>query len=612
MNVGPLYQGQNRCTFRVWAPYVQHVELELHAPQKRTLPLERLESGYWEAAVEDLPPGATYLYRLNRSQSRPDPASPYQPEGVHRVSQVIDHTSYVWEDHGWPGIPLSDMVIYEVHVGTFTTEGTFEAVIPRLEKIRAVGINTIELMPVAQFPGGRNWGYDGVHPYAVQNTYGGPTGLKRLVDACHAKGMAVLLDVVYNHLGPEGNYLGEFAPYFTNRYRTLWGDAINLDGPDSDNVRDFFIENALYWLDKYHIDGLRLDAVHAMYDMSARTFLAEMAERTARFSHARGRKFPLIAESSLNNTRLLRPTEQGGDGLDAQWMDDFHHCVHTLLTGEKDGYYVDYGSIDQLAKSFRNGYVYTGEYSRFRKRRHGNSSAAIPASQFVVCTKNHDQIGNRMLGERLTALVSFEAVKLSAAVTLLSPYIPLLFMGEEYGEEAPFPYFVSHIDPGLVEAVRKGRRDEFRTFDWRAEPPDPQSPATFELAKLHWERRSQGNHKAMLGFTTELLRLRKEIPALSRLDNKALDALIADEGRMVIVRRWNGNSHIAAFFNFDARDLSWTIRLPPGEWHKLLDSSDRQWGGPGSSLPDVMSNGDTVDVRPHAAGVYINMTSGST
>jgi maltooligosyltrehalose trehalohydrolase len=612
MNVGPIYQGNNQCTFRVWAPSVQRLDLELHSPHRRTIPFERSERGYWQAAVGDVPPGTTYLYKLNGNQSRPDPASPYQPEGVHLVSQVVDHAAYPWEDRGWRGIDLPEMVIYELHVGAFSADGTFEAIIPRLEEIRKVGINTIEIMPIAQFPGARNWGYDGVHPYAVQNTYGGPTGMKRLVNACHSKGIAVILDVVYNHLGPEGNYLGEFGPYFTHRYHTLWGDAVNLDGPHSDQVRDFFVENALYWFDNYHIDGLRLDAVHAMYDMSARTFLAELADRTAMYSQSQGRKFFLIAESSLNNTRLLRPRENGGDGLDAQWLDDFHHCVHTLLTGEKDGYFEDYGSLEQLQKSFREGYVYTGEYSRFRKRRHGNSSSDRPASQFVVFTKNHDQIGNRMMGERLTALVPFEAVKLSAAITLSSPYIPLLFMGEEYAEEAPFPYFVSHIDPGLVDAIRKGRRDEFRTFKWSGEPPDPQSPATFELAKLHWDSRKQGNHKAMLDFTAEILRLRRNLPALSRLNNKELEATIADEGHILIVRRWNAANQVVSLFNFDAHDVRWKVHLPGAQWHKVLDSSDRPWGGPGSLLPDVITEGDTADVRSFSAGLYINARPGTS
>jgi maltooligosyltrehalose trehalohydrolase len=363
-------------------------------------------------------------------------------------------------------------------VGTFTPEGTFEAIIPHLDELRELGITAVELMPVAQFPGTRNWGYDGVYPFAVQNSYGGPEGLKRLVNACHGRGIAVVLDVVYNHLGPEGNYLWDFGPYFTDRYKTPWGSAINFDGPHSDPVRRLFIENALYWVTEFRMDGLRIDAVHGILDFSAYPFLEELASAVHEKAERLNRRVYVIAESDLNDTRVIRSRELGGYGLDAQWNDDFHHALHTLLTEDQTGYYQDFGRLGDLVKAFREGFVCSGQYSSYRRRRHGNSSRDIPAGCFVVFAQNHDQVGNRMRGERLSQLVCRERMKLAAGVVFLSPFIPLLFMGEEYGETAPFPYFISHSDADLVEAVRRGRREEFAAFGWSQEPPDPQIPMT--------------------------------------------------------------------------------------------------------------------------------------
>jgi maltooligosyltrehalose trehalohydrolase len=496
------------------------------------------------------------------------------------------------------------MIMYELHVGTFTPQGTFDAIVPRLGELKELGVNAIELMPVAQFPGERNWGYDGVYPFAVQASYGGPAGLTRLVNECHKHGIAVILDVVYNHLGPEGNYLSEFGPYFTDRYRTPWGRAVNFDGPYSDDVRNFFFENSFHWFENFHIDALRLDAVHAIFDMSAHPFLEELAERVDLLSKSVGRKFYLIAESSLNDAKLIQPRELGGYGLDAQWIDDFHHSVHTILTGEKVGYYADYGRIDQLVKSLREGYVLAGEYSAYRKRRHGNSSKDRPASQFVVCTKNHDQIGNRMMSERMSALVSFEALKLDAAITILSPFIPLFFMGEEYAEDAPFLYFVSHSDPDLIEAVRRGRKEEFESFAWRGEPPDPQSPDTFERSKIDWEKRTEGRHRVMLVFYKRLLRTRVEIPALSNLDKNSLDASGTDDLRVVTVRRWHGGSETCSIFNFNKQDVEFTPPIPEGKWRKILDSSDEEWDGPGSLLPDSFVPGEKIVLRRHSASLF--------
>jgi maltooligosyltrehalose trehalohydrolase len=604
VKIGPQYNRDGKCEFVVWAPFLEKLELEIIAPTERSVPLEKDPSGYWRGVAPSVLEGTLYRYRLAWDKVRPDPASHYQPHGVHEASQVINHASFGWEDKYWKGIELSRMIMYELHVGTFTPEGTFDAIIPRLGELKELGVNAIELMPVAQFPGERNWGYDGVYPFAVQASYGGPAGLKRLANECHKHGIAVILDVVYNHLGPEGNYLSEFGPYFTDRYRTPWGRAVNLDGPCSDDVRNFFIENSFHWFENYHIDALRLDAVHAIFDMSAHPFLEELAERVDLLSKSVGRKFYLIAESSLNDSKLIRPREQGGYGLDAQWIDDFHHSVHTLLTGEKVGYYVDFGKIDHLVKSLREGYVLSGEYSAYRKRRHGNSSKDRPASQFVVCTKNHDQIGNRMLSERMSSLVSFEALKLDAAVTILSPFIPLFFMGEEYAEDAPFLYFVSHSDPDLIEAVRKGRKEEFESFDWQGEPPDPQSSETFEESRIHWEKRTEGRHRVMLDFYKRLIRARVEIPALSNLDKNSLDVSGAEDSRVVTLRRWHGNSNVCLFFNFNKEDAKHTSSLPEGKWKKILDSSDEEWDGPGSLLPDSFVTGEEIVLRQHSASLF--------
>ncbi len=511
MKNGINYVRNERCEFNVWAPLLSKVAVKIISPEEKVIPMEKDHEGYWKTTIADITPATKYFYLLNDEKDRADPASHYQPEGVHGASQVIDHSVFHWSDWNWHGIPLSEMIIYELHVGTFTQDGSFKAIVPRLDELQDTGINTIELMPVSQFPGERNWGYDGVYPYAVQKSYGGPEGLKHLVNECHRREISVILDVVYNHLGPEGNYLRDFGPYFTNTYSTPWGEAINFDSAYSKEVRTFFIENALHWFSHYHVDALRLDAIHAIFDMGAKHFLSELSERVEEFSQKNRRKYYLIAESDLNDSRVVIPRESWGYGIDGVWCDDFHHSLHTLLTGEKRGYYLDFGKIAHMVTSMKEGFVYSGEYSEFRKRNHGNPSKDIPAKQMVVFSQNHDQIGNRMLGERLSTLVSFEALKLAAGIVLLSPYIPLLFMGEEYGENTPFLYFVSHSDQTLIEAVRQGRKKEFGEFKWQGEPPDPQSTETFLKSKINWEKRNEGNHKVLLDFSKNLITLRKTI-----------------------------------------------------------------------------------------------------
>ncbi len=603
MQIGVNCLDNRRYEFVVWAPLQGQVSLKVVLPCKKTIPMEKNSLGYWKTTISDLTPNISYYYRLDDKRDRPDPASHYQPHGVHGPSQVIDH-SFRWEDGNWKGFDLSEMIIYELHVGTFTPDGIFDAVICRLDELNDLGLNTLEIMPVAQFPDERNWGYDGTYPYAVQNSYGGPKGFKRLINECHKKGIAVILDVVYNHLGPEGNYLRDFGPYFTDKYKTPWGDAINFDDKYSCEVRNFFIENAIHWFRHYHVDALRLDAIHAIFDMGAKHFLSELSERVEEFSQKQGRKYYLIAESDLNDSHVLIPRKSWGYGIDGVWCDDFHHSLHTLLTGENRGYYHDFGKIAHMAKSMKEGFVYSGEYSEFRKRNHGNSSRDIPAQQMVVFSQNHDQIGNRMLGERLSTLVSFEALKLAAGIVLLSPYIPLLFMGEEYGEDAPFLYFVSHSDHALIEAVRQGRKKEFGEFKWQGEPPDPQSTETFLKSKINWNKRMGGNHKVLLNFYKNLIPLRKTNPALSYPDKKSFIVDSLEKQKIIRMRRWNGSHEVFFIFNFNCSEVKIVPSIIEGRWNKILDSSEKIWNGPGSLLPKELNSGNEITIKGQSFVLY--------
>jgi maltooligosyltrehalose trehalohydrolase len=606
MRIGAYYQ-RGRCEFTVWTPFRNTVQVKIVSPRELIVALEADERSYWRATVEDVLPGTRYYYRLDGERDRPDPASHFQPDGVHGPSEVVDHAVFTWEDGEWKGVPLTDFILYEIHVGAFTQEGTFDAVMAQLNYLNELGITAVELMPLAQFPGPRNWGYDGVYPYAVQNSYGGPEGLKRLVNACHQKGVAVVLDVVYNHLGPEGNYLWDFGPYFTDRYRTPWGQAINFDGAYSDEVRRYFIGNALHWIREYHIDALRIDAIHGIFDLSAKHFLQELGEAVHIEAETLGRNVYVIPESDLNDVRVINPKEIGGYGLDAQWNDDFHHALHTLLTGERSGYYRDFGTIGYLEKAFREGFVYSGQYSEYRKRSHGSSSKERPAHQFVVFSQNHDQVGNRMLGERLSSMDSFERLKLVAGAVLFSPYIPLLFMGEEYGETAPFQYFVSHFDAGLIEAVRKGRMEEFASFGWQGAVPDPQDEHTFLRSKINLGLRHAGEHKTLLDFYTVLLKLRKSLPALSMPGKDTLDVIRYDRELSLFLRRRYGESDVLILLAFDAVRQSPVVRIPQGKWVKILDSTSPVWGGAGDlTARSVVSRDEDVvlHLNPHSVVLY--------
>jgi maltooligosyltrehalose trehalohydrolase len=577
--------------FAVWAPRVEKVSVRIeHEGGVAEHALSRGENGTFAGTIRGVGAGTDYRYRLDGTRDRPDPVSRHQPQGVHGPSRVVDPARFVWSDADWVGIEAADLVIYELHVGTFTAAGSFDGVIDRLAELCGFGVTAIELMPVAEFPGARNWGYDGVHPFAPHGRYGGPDGLKRLVDAAHRAGLSVLLDVVYNHLGPAGNYLEEFGPYFTDRYRTPWGKAMNFDGPDSDEVRRYSINNALYWTSEFHLDGLRLDAVHAIYDFGARHILEEIADRVHAQASRLERRALIIAESDLNDPRVLRPRERGGYGLDAQWSDDFHHAVHAALTGERRGYYVDFGGAAPVARALSERFVMAGGYSTYRRRRHGADACDVSADHFVVFVQNHDQVGNRPLGERLSTLVSLPAQKLAAALLLLSPYVPLLFMGEEYGETRPFLYFVSHEDADLVEAVRQGRKQEFASFGWSGELPDPQAQDTFLRSRIDWGARDRAPHQHLLRLYQDLLRLRSTEPVL-RPGDASVEVRAPDDaggnpgGDWIEVRyRRTGSRELLALFNLRPTSLESVLPASPtGSWRLRLSTEDARYGGGGSA-----------------------------
>lgn len=610
LQAGATYRPGGGVRFRVWAPRCGHVAVRVVAPVPRDpVPLVGKRDGWFEGAVEGLGPGARYFYILDGGRERPDPVSRSQPGGVHGPSEVVDPDAFRWTDTGWSGLPLAEMVIYEIHVGTFTREGTFDAVIPRLAALRDLGVTAVELMPVASFAGERNWGYDGVHLYAPQQSYGGPEALCRLVDAAHARGLAVVLDVVYNHLGPEGNYLAEFGPYFTDRYETPWGEAVNYDGEDARGVRDYIIANALYWVREYHVDGLRLDAIHGVFDASPVHILRELNDAVQRLARRLGRVVAVVAESDLNDRRVIDPVQKGGYGLAGQWSDDFHHCVHALLTGERGGYYADFGPMEQLVKAFTDGFVYDGQLSRYRGRPHGTPTRDLPGERLVVCGQNHDQVGNRARGERLTALLPFEALKLAASAVLLSPYVPLLFMGEEYGEMAPFLYFTDFGDPALRAAVSRGRREEFAAFGWAGEVPDPQDPETFARSKLTWPLRTQEPHSRLLEYYRALLALRRQHPVLGPGGKRRLAAQAADDSTLVLSRRGADGTAAFGVLHFRPEGRAVRLRVPPGPWRRLVDSAEERFAGPGAKTPALLPapRGEWVDfaMAGYGAAVYL-------
>jgi maltooligosyltrehalose trehalohydrolase len=571
-------------SIRLWAPQAKAVML-LRGEGKVAEPLQPQPYGYWELTTTALREGDIYQFQLDGKTIVPDPASLGQPEGVHGPSRACAPERFPWTDASWSNPALADYIFYEIHTGTFSPPGTFQGIEERLPYLRELGITAIEIMPVAQFPGDRNWGYDGVFPFAVQTSYGGAEGLQQLVDACHAQGIAVVLDVVYNHFGPEGNYLPAIGQYFTDKYKTPWGDAVNFDDAGSDAVRSYFIENVLMWFRDFHIDALRMDAVHAIRDFSPKHILREIREHVDELMAQTGRQHYLIVELDLNDTRFIDPLDRQGYGMHGQWVDEFHHALRVTAGQPATGYYADFKGITHLAKAYRDAYVYDGIYSEHRQRSFGVTTLGHAGDKFVVFSQNHDQVGNRMLGERTSRLVSFEMLKLLAASTLLSPYLPLLFMGEEYAETNPFLYFVSHGEEELIDAVRKGRKAEFAAFHDEGEAPDPQAADTFLQSKLEWSRLQQPRHRIMFSFYQELISLRKRSAALRGTNRSQLAVAAQEETKTLRLDRWSEHEHALCLMNFSTtpQSISLESEVP---WKCALNSADTQWGGPGT-LPPV-------------------------
>jgi maltooligosyltrehalose trehalohydrolase len=589
--------------FAVWAPRRQALSVRIldgAGATRAELPMARDADGLFTARADAAvaPPGSDYVYVLPEVGPRPDPVSRHQPNGVHGPSRIVSVDAFPWTDRGWRGVPRADLIIYELHVGTFSPEGTFAGVAERLPYLRDLGITAVELMPVAAFPGDRNWGYDGVYLFAPHAAYGGPDGLKRLADACHAHGLALIVDVVYNHLGPEGNYLGDYGPYFTNRYRTPWGDALNFDGPDSDQVRRFFVDNALYWLTEYHADGLRLDAIQGIHDFSARPILQEIADAFHAEAARLGRDAWLIAESDLNDPRVIRPKDVGGLGLDAQWSDDFHHALHAVVTGNRRGYFGDFGRVADLGKALTASFVYDGQHAPHRRRRHGASAVAEPGDRFVSFIQNHDQVANAYQGKRLAQVAGHARQKVAAMLLFSAPALPLLFQGEEYADEAPFDYFTSHGDPALATAVREGRHAEYlHLLEEGADMAawaDPQAERTFRNCKLRWTCLERAPHADMLAFYRALIAARRRLAPLHN-GRKDLARVEGDEaGRWLTILRGDAAGG-ATFTCANMGDAPARIRFPEGTWRLVLATD----GAPAEATRGLQST-----FAPSTAALY--------
>jgi len=600
-SIGVNFNAAGEAEILVWAPLAKKVCLRT-LDNNKLLRLQQQEYGYWYGITRQLRPKDLYSFILDDTKEFPDPASLSQPGGVHGPSQAIDLQHFSWTDKLWKNIALDEYIFYELHTGAFTDKGTFRAIETKIPYLLSLGITAIEIMPVAQFPGDRNWGYDGVFPFAVQHSYGGAQNLQYLVDVCHTHGLAVVLDVVYNHLGPEGNYIRQFAPYFTDKYKTPWGNAINFDDAWSDGVRHYFIENALMWFRDFHIDALRIDAAHAIKDFGPVHILREMRQHVDQYIHESWSMHHLITEVDLNDNRFITPYENGGYGMDAQWNDEFHHALRVCTGQERTGYYTDFEGISHLAKTYRDAYIYTGIYSPHRQKTFGSRVDENPGHQFVVFSQNHDQVGNRMMGERTFQLTDFETVKLMAGATLVSPYLPLLFMGEEYGETNPFLYFVSHSDEELVHAIRNGRKEEFASFHIAGEAPDPQSEITFLQSKLQWDLIEQDTHAVLLSFYKRLIALRKEQPALRYLNRKQLEVQCDEANNTLQLHRWHHEHHVRCLMNFS--DILQPFTIDWGyRWQKILDSADPVYLGPSAS-PDSLWEPSVITLPPRSIVLY--------
>ncbi|PKM80000.1 MAG: malto-oligosyltrehalose trehalohydrolase [Firmicutes bacterium HGW-Firmicutes-13] len=574
--IGPviLDRGKSKIQFRVFACNKKKVSLIIKVNhEEKVIPMQEEDSHLYSTIVEGAGLNLLYKFRLDHDGDFPDPYSNFQPFGVHGFSRVIDHPSYQWKDTDWKGKDLEELIIYEIHVGTFTEEGTFKTAADRLDYLKESGINAVELMPVVQTPGQWNWGYDGANLFSVNKNYGTPEDLKYLVDCCHEKDISVILDVVYNHFGPEGNYLPVYGPYFTNKYKTAWGEAVNFDDEFCEYTRKMVTDNVKYWLTNYHFDGLRLDAVQTIKDESPTHILKEISAAVKETASHHGRNYIVIAETDENDVKLINPPEKDGYGIDAQWMDDLHHCIHTILTGETNGYYIDYGQIEGLEKVYQN-YLYTGEYSRFWKKERGTDASHNPGHQFVVALQNHDQVGNRAQGERLASLVEFPYLKVGAGLILFSPYIPLIFMGEEYGEINPFLFFTNFEDPELKKKVSQGRREEFKDFNWD-NIPDPEDDRTFYKSRLTPGHKWSRENKWIFNFYKDLISLRKTHPVLKKLDKKSLKVKVDSQTRLVEITRWNHQHKLTALFNLGKEQQD----IDKYKGKQLLNSEWKQYGG---------------------------------
>lgn len=566
--------------FEVWAPRAARVDV---AVDGRRVTMTHDEAGRWVASDATAAAGARYGFALDGRDPRPDPRSAFQPDGVLGLSELVDQGAHRWNDGAWRGMSLAGSVLYELHIGTFTPAGTFDGVIERLPHLVSLGVSAVELMPVAEFSGDRGWGYDGVDLFAPHHAYGGPAGLKRLVDACHAAGLGVVLDVVYNHLGPVGNFLAEFGPYFSESHHTGWGAAMNFDGPGSDETRRFVIDNALMWLRDYHIDGLRLDAVHAIVDKSPVHVLEQMAVEVDGLGAQLLRSFVLVAESDLNDPRIVQSREAGGYGLDGVWSDDWHHALHTVLTGEKTGYYEDFGSLESLGKALRQAWVYDGVLSEHRGRVRGSKADGVASHSFVIATQNHDQVGNRAVGGRLASLVDEGKLKVAAALLLASPFTPMIFQGEEWASGSPFLYFTDHANLDVGAAVREGRRREFAAFGWQPDQvPDPQDAATFARSKLDWDEVDEPEHQRMLEWYRALIELR------GRLDSRGESGIsveIDSTERRIVYRR----TGFSVLVNLGLVD--WRPAIPTGS--RLLMASENR-----------LDEGEHVSLQPSSVVIF--------
>ncbi|MHA7285358.1 malto-oligosyltrehalose trehalohydrolase [Arthrobacter sp. MDT3-44] len=579
--------------FDVWAPRAESLTLVADGTE---YPMTQGEGGWWHPDKAPAADDVSYGYLVNGSGTPvPDPRSRRQPDGVHELSRTFDPSAHDWQDESWQSPGLNGGVIYEMHLGTFTPEGTLDAAIGKLDHLVDLGVQFVELLPVNAFNGTHNWGYDGVLWYTVQETYGGPAAYQRFVDAAHQKGLGVIQDVVHNHLGPSGNYLGLFGPYLTEGMSNTWGDSLNLDGPQSDEVRDYVVENLLMWFTDYHVDGLRLDAVHALHDERAVHILEEFAERTDECAAELGKPLFLIAESDLNNPRLISGRDVGGYGLAGQWSDDFHHAVHVNLTGETEGYYLDFNSVGALAKVLEKGFFHNGTYSSFRERHHGREidPSRVSPLQLVVAAQNHDQIGNRAAGDRISATLNPAQLAQAAVLTILGPFTPMLFMGEEYGASTPWPFFTSHPEPELGKATAEGRLKEFERMGWKPEDvPNPQDPATFASAKLDWAEVEQGHHAELLATYRELIRLRRSRPELRDADFGSISVDFDEEHRWIVLHR--GSTAVV----LNLGDAPVTVPVRGADAEVLLSTVD------GMGLLD-----DGVQVPPHGS-LVLNLSAG--